>query len=891
MAPTNKYPSIPPGDDLPGGSPRRDASRKDANDRSANDRSANDRSSSDNASAENSMGFSKLSPAEHSHRTVPVASAPAKRRKPIERKFNVSELIKMMYRGRWIILTTFVLAFAYSVYSTYSKPYIYGSSARMFIEKPPGGSQIAQIVGAPSAEDHSISNEMQFFKSNIVGGHVARLLHEYAMGDGHELDSLFLNAFGSINAIPPDPRQVAIIHAVDNPKLPSHPGFADTNTLEARASDAVNIAGDPSIDYLVVTSEGYTPIDAAFVANLYVACFVMDDQARVRANSAALKSYLFTQKERSFDTLRHVENKLRDYMGETNGMSAEDIAKGITAQYQELKQKRQLIEIDLGLRQKMYSDYTDNLDTVQKTYFDNLTLGSYVSMLQNTVAQKEFELESMKMANGQLDPRTKKYVKDEVESKAEDLNSWREKLRDASEKELSTQVIIAGEPSQYSGSEPVYSTKGSSASTITELRQSILNTKLRIGEDSTLLQNYDSKLAELHAEAATMPDKIVETSSLKRAEGVADKMYGQLEDRYLEAWMTEESAFGNVRAEDPASLNASPIRPNRQSSILTGSLLGLAFGIGIVVLLSFLDSTIRTPEEVESHNIQLLATIPVINHPSQPLSIEPGRLTAGGNLDIHTKFTPHRASHLDPRSSVAESYRSLRTTILFSGLDKDVQVLTLTSSAPQEGKSTTSSNLGIVMAQMGKRTLILDADLRRPVQHSVYGIEREPGLTNLLFERATFEEAIRETDVPNLYVLPCGIIPPNPAELLGSKRMAQLMDRLRAEFDFIILDSPPAVAVTDPLLLGHVADATLLVARADVSRIDAVLRTMDSIERSGAKLLGVVLNDFNAANAYGSYYKYYQYYHYYSDGPVKSKPWDLRRFLPSRKRQEHEARL
>jgi capsular exopolysaccharide synthesis family protein len=276
------------------------------------------------------------------------------------------------------------------------------------------------------------------------------------------------------------------------------------------------------------------------------------------------------------------------------------------------------------------------------------------------------------------------------------------------------------------------------------------------------------------------------------------------------------------------------------------------------------------------HNVPLLATIPVINHPSQPLT-----LSAEATTNERPKFTPHRASHLDPQSSVAEAYRSLRTTVLFSSLDHEIQVLAITSSAPQEGKSTTSSNIGIVMAQNGKRTLLIDADLRRPILHSVYGIEREPGLTNLLFERATFEEAIKPTDVENLYVLPCGIIPPNPSELLGSQRMGQLIERLRGEFDMILLDTPPVVAVTDALLLSHSADATLLVARADVTRVDALLRAMDSIERSGAGLLGVVLNNFNVANAYGSYYKYYQYYHYYSsNGAPKPRNSFVETFLP-----------
>ena len=752
----------------------------------------------------------------------------------------------------------------------------------MFIEKPPGGSQIASIMASPEAQDHSIANEMQFFKSHIVGGHVARLLHEYAEGKWQEVDSLFVTAFGSADAVPPDPRQLSVLRMVDNPKIRNIPGIPDTNTLEARASDAVSIAADPSNDYLIVTSEAYTPLDAAFLSNLYIACFVMDDQVRVRSNSTALRNYLFTQKQRSYDTLQNVENQLRNYLGTTDGMSAEDIAKSITAQYQNMLEKRTLVQIDLGLRQKMYADYTQNLDSVQKNYFDNLTLGPYIQSLQGRDAQLRVEIEDLRTANNPIDPRTKKYVKDEVQSKEDDLANVDNDLKKALEKQQSMEVVIAGEPGSQpssNGEVPTYSTRSSSVSTLSDLRGSILNTKLRMGEDSTLLQTYDAKLAELQAKASSMPDKILETSSLKRAEGVAEKMYGELEDRYLEAWMTEESAFGNVRAEDPAVLNATPIRPNRQSGILTGSLLGLAIGMGVVVLLSFLDSRVRTPEELESHNIQLLATIPVINHPSQPLSIDPEQIAAGPGIPEHSKYTPHRASHLDMRSSVSEAYRSLRTTILFAGLDKDVQVLTLTSSAPQEGKSTTSSNLGIVMAQMGKRTLILDADLRRPVQHSVYGLDREPGLTNLLFERTTFEEAIRATDVPNLFVLPCGIIPPNPAELLGSKRMLELMERLRKEFDFILLDSPPVVAVTDPLLLGHVADATLLIARADHSRIDAILRAMDSIERSGANLLGVVLNDFNPANAYGYYYRYYQYYHYYSDGPAKQQPWNLQRLF------------
>ncbi|MDP4200582.1 MAG: polysaccharide biosynthesis tyrosine autokinase [Bacteroidota bacterium] len=826
------------------------------------------------------FGFSKLTPGDSpnfSRAHVQSSSVPTtRRRKPVERKLNFSELIKVMYRGRWILLSTFVIVFAYAVYSTYSKPYIYGSSARLFIDHPPGPTQVQAMLG-PAPEDHSIGNEMQFFKSHVVSQHVARLLRDYALGDRIEIDSLFTDAFGSAKDVPPDPKQLAIIRVNDNPKMPRIRGTVDVATLEARASAAVSVAPEGTNDYLLVSSEAYTPLDAAFLTNLYVVVFVKDNQARVRANSAQLKQYLFDQKQRSFDSLRRVENKLRDYLGTTSGMSAEDIAKSITTQYEDLKQKRQGVEVDLNLRRKVYADLMTNLDTVEKNYYDNLTLEPRINMLQKELTESEFEIQSMEMSNSIMDPRTKKYLKDEIDTKKDRKALLEEKLRTASDQFLHSQVIVPNQSDQSVNGDVKYATESSSLGTISSLRQSILNAKLKIGQDSTVLAEYDAKLGELHAEAESMPEKIVQTSALKRSEGVAEKMYGQLEDRYLEAWMTEESVFGNVKAEDPAALIAAPIRPNRQSAIVTGALLGLAIGIGIVVLLSFLDSTIRTPDQVEAENVTLLATIPVINHASQPLSISPEIASAE-----RPKFTPHRASHLDPHSSVAESYRSLRTTVLFSGLDREIQVLAITSSAPQEGKSTTSSNMGIVMAQTGKKTLLIDADLRRPVLHSVFGLPREPGLTNLLFERATFEEAIKQTDVENLYVLPCGIIPPNPAELLGSQRMGQLIAKLREEFDMILLDTPPVVAVTDALLLGHTADATILVARADVTRIDALLRAMDSIERSGANMLGVVLNNFNVANAYGSYYKYYQYYHYYSSTPRAPKKSVFEQFFPFR---------
>jgi capsular exopolysaccharide synthesis family protein len=807
------------------------------------------------------IGFARLT-RDPNAQGPPINAIPQKkRRKPLEKKLNLNELVKMLYRGRWIILTTFILVFAYTVYTTYSKPFIYASGTRMFIEKKPVATQLHAIQ---ADDDHSISNQIQFFKSHVISQHVARLMHDYALGHRGELDSLFTEYFGSTNAIPPDPAQLAIIRMVDNPKLPAQRGIPPIWMLEARSEAAVSIAPDAGNDYLLVTTEAYTPLDAAFIANVFVVVYAKDNLARSRSNSAALKEFLAAQAKRSADTLYQVESQLKTYLRESNGLSIEQKATELTAQLEQTKIKHENLLIDIAQRQKVYADLVANRDTVEKVFYQNLTLEPSIVILQNQIAGLEADLDNIKATNTVMNPLTKRYVADQMRSNQEKISTLKERLREKAQELIHSQVVVVTDGGNGSGGGSS-ANSGATPESVTKLREAILSNKLRIGQDELVAGKLAELMARLQGEISLMPDKIIQAGQLKRAEGSAERLYTQLEDKYMDAWLAEQSVFGSVKLEDPAALNPTPIRPNRQGSILTGSLLGLAIGIGVVVMISFIDSTIRSPDEVESHGFTVLATIPIIQPMQQP---KQDVLPAGGG--ILPKFTAHRVAFLDARSSIAESYRSLRTAIQFASLDREIRSIAITSSVPQEGKSTTSANLAIVMAQMGKRTLLVDTDLRRPTVHSVFGVRREPGLTNVLFDRASLFESIHKTDVPNLSILPCGIIPPNPAELLGSEKMRKLITELTEMYDMVIFDTPPVVAVTDALLLGMNADAMIVIARADSTKADALVRSLDTVERSGARLLGVVLNNFNVANAYGAYYRYYQYYNYYSaDTPTK----------------------
>ncbi len=219
-------------------------------------------------------------------------------------------------------------------------------------------------------------------------------------------------------------------------------------------------------------------------------------------------------------------------------------------------------------------------------------------------------------------------------------------------------------------------------------------------------------------------------------------------------------------------------------------------------------------------------------------------------------------AHRHPKSPVSEAYRLLRTNLQFSGLNGRLRRILVTSPGPGDGKSTTLANLAVTLAQAGHRVVAVDADCRKPTQHKLFGVADRPGLTNLLVEGGDPAEAVRQTPVPGLDILPCGPIPPNPSELLGSARTREVLDRLSATYDFILLDSPPAVAVTDAAVLAPLADGVILVLRAGETQNEQAREAKAILEKANAHLLGAVLNGVRST---GDDYRYY-YYYYYGSG-------------------------
>lgn len=215
----------------------------------------------------------------------------------------------------------------------------------------------------------------------------------------------------------------------------------------------------------------------------------------------------------------------------------------------------------------------------------------------------------------------------------------------------------------------------------------------------------------------------------------------------------------------------------------------------------------------------------------------------------------HLITKLNPRSPISEQYRTIRTNLQFSSVDETLQSILVTSAGPAAGKSITAANLAVVYAQQGKKTLLIDADLRKPTVHYTFRLDNLRGLSNVLVGESTLEDAVTSSDVDHLDILSCGPIPPNPAELLASRRMNDVLTHAKQLYDFVIFDTPPALAVADAKILANIVDGTLLVLRSGITTTEEAEKTKELLTDSKAKMLGAILND--RAKDQANYYYYY----------------------------------
>lgn len=383
-----------------------------------------------------------------------------------------------------------------------------------------------------------------------------------------------------------------------------------------------------------------------------------------------------------------------------------------------------------------------------------------------------------------------------------------------------------------------------------ELSNIVIATEAELKEAVEKERNLHAMFDVAKTEAFELEKKKLELEKFKQDADNAKRQYDSVYKRLKDIELSGLLRTSNVRVLDSARPQLAPIRPNVPQGVLMGIIAGLVLGLGLALLLEFLDSSVTSQADIEERlGLTFLGLVPSI------AGVE------GQTPDLHI--------HREPKSLIAECLRAIRTNVLFMSPDKPFRRMLVTSSGPQEGKSTTTINLGIAMAQSGNRVLIVDTDMRRPRLHKAFGVGNEMGVSSVVVGEGKLDDAIKSTEVPGLFIMPCGPIPPNPAELLHTKAFSDLLAKLGERFDKVLLDSPPVGAVADAVVLATQVDGVVMVLKSGQTNRDVARRTIRALTDVKAPIYGAVLNDVDLERSkYGDYYYGYAY-RYYGEGDKK----------------------
>jgi capsular exopolysaccharide synthesis family protein len=421
------------------------------------------------------------------------------------------------------------------------------------------------------------------------------------------------------------------------------------------------------------------------------------------------------------------------------------------------------------------------------------------------------------------------------------------KLRYATQKDECAELqqrYFSGHPKLGACMDKLQSTK---QDLIHELGNLVRAADTELSEALAKERNLADLLNETKAEAFEVNKKQIEFDRLKREAENNQRLYDVVLKREKDIELSGLLRTSNVRVLDPARPNNVPVRPNVKAALVIALMLGSVFGVGFAFALERINDTISSQAEVEEKlGLPFLGIMPLIPNEGDPAL-----------CDLHI--------HRQPKSYVAECCRAIRTNLLFMSPDKPFRTLLVCSSGPQEGKSTSTVGLGVALAQSGDRVLIVDTDMRRPRIHNVFRVPNDHGVSSVIVGEESLDSVIKSTEVPNLFVLPCGPIPPNPAELLHTKAFKELLSAVSSKFDRVILDSPPIGALTDAVVLSTEVDGVVMVLKAGKTPREAVKRAARLLGGVNAKLFGVILNKVDPSDPHsgGYFYAYRQHGYYY----------------------------
>ncbi|NLP10032.1 polysaccharide biosynthesis tyrosine autokinase [bacterium] len=616
-------------------------------------------------------------------------------------------------------------------------------------------------------------------------------------------------------------------------KLPEQPdkNFSRERFIAASIMNNLDVQNVRGADIIKIRIQASDPIVAKTIADAYVDHIIDWFLQKNRKEISNIRNFVESQISVFQDKLGKAEEELLNFKEQNDWIKLSEASSEVLSSltdvevaYTQAKTEREVLEqrkryIEQKKQELLPSLVVSDNQAVQQIKRELVTLErQYAELQQQQGPDSQKSLASLKDRIN----RTKRELIDELMK-----NGVRENLADP-------------------------------LSQIRYLLQESINLEVELESYKAREQGLRNTLNEQNSKLQTLPKQELELARLIRTKEVNDKIYSLLLEKREEARITEAGKVGDVRVVDYADLPDHPIKPQKRKTLSLALALGLSLGMGLTFLLHSLDNSLKTEQDIEKFlDLPVLAAIPQI--------ASNGALHRfGKKQDPGNQYLVKTISHIMTQSHIFEAYRSLQLNFSFFNPDKNLKSILVTSSSPGEGKTLTALNIAQFYAREGTNTLLIDCDLRRPMIHHAIKLDQSPGLSNFLADRAAAPHSyiqILNSDQfsYSLSVLTSGTLPPNPSELLKSKRMADLLAQLQEAYELIIIDAPPVIAVTDPILIGKKVDGVLLVLRSGKTTYEAAMKAKKILENSRIEIIGCLLNDIDLKNRYG-YYKNFYYY-------------------------------
>lgn len=759
----------------------------------------------------------------------------------VRTKMALHDKLEVVRRGKWLILAVFSLVMLGTAAYTFTADPVYEAYTLLMVDPQPsagGGEAIAglDLLGGNSLSNRNVSNQALIIQQSLV---IAERTASELMALGKD---------------PETGEPLRLLQANEE-------GLSPTNKeLAIRLQNGiVNVVPQQEgVDAIWIRATSAAPAEAALIANVFADEYVQRTRETSRQHLTASRDFLEEQIAKLYRELTSTEDRIRAYRTTKGAVDLDEETRHTIAQIAQLEASLDETRIDRQMREASRQSVERELRQIQPRLAQRVASGAEkeIQKTQEKIAELELHTEQILLRNPQL--RANPNQNEDLRQINSQIAQYRNSVRALSEQYVSEMLAVGGIDPTAEASGMGY---------VARLNQQLVDERIALSGLEAKENALEQRLSTYTRNLSNIPTQATELAQLERARQSTERLYVSLVERLQEAQIAEESELGFARVIRPALTPTAPVRPRRELNLILGALLGLIFGLGAAIARHKLDTRVYTPDALRNSDHHLLSVIPDM----RPMIQQDFRRKQTVIAEGHTVSTT-LAALLNPFSPAAEAYRRLYMRLLSSRADASLRTVLITSPEEAAGKSTTAINLAITAARAGKRTLIVDADLRRPALLRYLELPPRPDFGALLMDDSIpLEVSTFATGFTNLYAIGAHPIDTYP-DLLESSRTKELMAWFERHFDLVIFDSPPALLTTDALVLAGQCDATVLVASAGDTSAEALTQTVEDLRETGATLIGTVLNQFNPTNMYGYQATYgYQSSAYYRDRNAREK--------------------